>query len=311
MRLTWLIGILILLAVGCASGESLAPASVPTPIPESDIARLEQLVTRLYTQTLGVSPQIEEAPQILVGKMPPDFGAQMPDGAYIFGSVLQSDDSFLAIADLPLGQPEVVEFFKAALTDAGWREQRRPDQPGFNTSRSFPSAYCSGGDTLLYIFLRESPVENFTEARIQVQKFDNVPRVCPEDAHTEEPKLGESPQLPSLNSPAGAISTRSRSSASSTFAEASRSGAVASATAGTEVTITTELSAADLENHYREQLVALDWELLEKGAAGPVVASTWRFTTEEGESRRGLLWVVEGLAEDQRTASIEVWRPVK
>ncbi|MCH8989457.1 MAG: hypothetical protein IIA92_11710 [Chloroflexi bacterium] len=310
MRLTWLIAILMLLAVGCASGESVAPASVPTPIPGSDIAKLEQLVTRLFTQPSTIAPDDEGEPQILVGKMPPNFGVRIPDGAYILGSVLQNDDSFQAIVDLPFDRSEGEAFFTAALAEAGWREQRRPDQPGFNTSRSVRLVYCSSGDTLLYIFLSESPVENFTEARIQATKFDNVPRsVCQEDAATEVSPFGESPDLPSLSSPAGIISSRTRNSASSTFVGASAGGA--SASAGMGVTFATDLSAADLEEHYREQLEALDWELLEQGAAGPVVASTWRFTTEEGEGRRGLLWVVEGPGVDQRTAFIEVTRPVK
>lgn len=305
MRLIWLIGILILLAIGCASGESAAPASVPTPIPGSDIARLEQLVTRLYTQPPGVSPKLGGAPQILVGKMPPNFGVRIPDGAYILGSVLQSDDSFQAIVDLPFELPEGEAVFTAALAEAGWREQRRPDQPGFNTSRSVPLVYCSNGDTFLYITLSESPVENFTEARIQATKFDNVPRVCQEDAAPEVLSSSETPELPSLSSPEGVIASGSRSSAARAM------GFDGSASASLTVTLKTNLSAVFLEEHYRRQLEDLDWELLEQGAAGPVAASNWRFTTEGGEERRGLLWVVEGPGEDQRTASIEVWRPGK
>jgi len=84
-----------------------------------------------------------------------------------------------------------------------------------------------------------------------------------------------------------------------------------SASASLAVTLKTDLSAAFLEEHYREQLEDLGWELLEQGAAGPVAASVWLVTTGGGEERRGLMWVVEGPAEDQRTASIEVWRPGK
>ena len=306
MKLTWLIGILILLAVGCGSGESVAPASVPTPIPGSDIAKLEQLVTRLFTQRSTIAPDDEGAPQILVGKMPPNFGVLIPDGAYILGSVLQSDDSFQAIVDLPFELPEGEAVFTAALAEAGWREQRRPDQPGFTTRRSVPLVYCSSGDTLLYVSLSESPVENFTEARIRAAKFDNVPRsVCPEDVAHEVLSSSETPELPSLSSPDGVIASGSRSTAARAM------GLDGSASASLTVTLKTDLSAADLEEHYREQLEALDWELLEQGAAGPVASSVWRVTTEGGEERRGLLWVVEGPAEDQRTASIEVWRPGK
>ena len=305
MRLTWLIGVTIMLAVGCASGESAAPASVPTPIPGSDIAKLEQLVTRLFTQRSTIAPDDEGAPKILVGKMPPNFGVLIPDGAYILGSVLQSDDSFQAIVDLPFELPEGEAVFTAALAEAGWREQRRPDQPGFNTSRSVPLVYCSSGDTLLYVSLSESPVENFTEARIRATKFDNVPRVCQEDGAPEVLSSSETPELPSLSSPDGVIASGSRSSAARAM------GFDGSASASLAVTLNTDLSAADLEEHYREQLEALDWELLEQGAAGPVVASTWRFTAEGGEFRRGLLWVVEGPEVDQRTAFIEVWRPGK
>ena len=84
-----------------------------------------------------------------------------------------------------------------------------------------------------------------------------------------------------------------------------------SASASLTVTLETNLSAVFLEEHYRRQLEDLDWELLEQGAAGPVAASNWRLTAEGGEERSGLLWVVEGPGEDQRTASIEVWRPGK
>ena len=88
VRMTWLFGILMLLAVGCTSNESTDRASGPATMPAIDMAKLEQLVTRLFTQPSGFYSKYEGEPQILVGELPPDFGVRVPDGAIIFGSVV-------------------------------------------------------------------------------------------------------------------------------------------------------------------------------------------------------------------------------
>lgn len=308
MRFTWLIGILMLLTVGCASDGSGDRTSNPTPIATADVAKLEQLVTRLYTQPAGVLPKYEGTPHILVGELPLDFGVRLPDGANIFGSVVHSNNSFQAVVDLPLDRSEGEAFFVAALAEAGWRDQRDPDEAGFITSSNYPLGYCSGGDILLYIFLSDSPVENFTEARISATNLDNLPRsVCEEDEDSVYPADGEMAYLPTLKAPAGVISLGGQASAVNQRNDPSRPGPRASI----EITLSTEISAADLEEYYREQLDGLDWELLEQGTMGPVAASTWRFTDEAGEGHLGLLWVVEGPGVDWRTAFLEVTRPVK
>lgn len=74
MRLPWLLGLLTLLAVSCTSAESADRAPIPTSTPTTDIVRLEQRVTGVFTHPTPV----DLAPQ--VGEPSP----RAPDGELVF-----------------------------------------------------------------------------------------------------------------------------------------------------------------------------------------------------------------------------------
>ncbi len=308
MRLVSLIGILLVLAMACTTSD--APVASSAPVRIIDGAQLEQFVKRLYTRPAGVSPEIQGEPQILLGELPPGFDVRSPDGTSVLGSVVHGDSSFQAILDAPMERQEAQKFYSEALVEAGWRGQNRPEQRGFTgSSESIPLGFCSDKNIVLYMFLSDSPIDGFTEARIQGTNYDDLlPSICDERAVGEQSRgpvssvprqISSDDVLPSLKSPGGVISMRTSTGMSRNESESS---------ATSEVSLNTEMSAADLEEHYRKQLEDLNWDLVEKGATGPVAVSTWRFIDEDGEDLWGLLWVVEGPHEDQRTALIKVTR---
>ncbi|MCI0903532.1 MAG: hypothetical protein J4N75_08540, partial [Chloroflexi bacterium] len=60
-----------------------------------------------------------------------------------------------------------------------------------------------------------------------------------------------------------------------------------------DATLVTDLPAAALEEHFRDQLAASGWVIDAQGAGGPTAWSTWRFVGSEGKPWVGLLLVVD------------------
>ena len=299
MKVIFILGILTLLAMGCTSSPTPTAMPVPTPITES--ARLEQFVKRLLSpSTMGPGVPTIAEPQILLGELPPDFDVPVPEGADVLGSLVQSDRSFQAILDLPMDQGESGEFYVAALHDAGWSERSRGSRGGFTSAGNVPFAFCSGDNTMLTLTLSESPIEGLTEVRFFTFNVKGMGRSPCDQSRKGGARLDMiSPtgfKLPTLRSPAGVRETGSSSGSSHNSVRS-------------EVSLITDMSAVDLEEHYRRQLLELGWELAEQAAAGPLAVSTWRFANTEGQEHSGLLWALEGPEENNRTAVIQVSLP--
>lgn len=232
----------------------------------------------------GWGPEGEQAPEILVGRLPEAVSRilELPPGARPVGSVVYRTSSTNIVA-VPRAA-EVAEQLEQRLLDSGWVRAPRMGQGGFEArSVGEPVHLCRGEETTLGVSTARGVGEDGYLRIYHITEMRQSP--CYRMDRLRGPWL-QAP-LPSLRPPPGVPARGGGTSGSSERVES-------------VVFLTTDLTAAELLAHYAAQLRQHGWTALDEAVSAGIAVQTWRFTDEEGKAWHATLLAVELLEGRQR-----------
>ncbi len=216
-----------------------------------------------------------------VGKLPENlpFDLPLPEDVTVIGSLVRGEFGETQIfLDAQRSAQEIVDFYMQALQDQGFTKPAIPETPGmvFAPSQASPSPLCSP-DKKFFIQISAFDIPNQpTDVRINIYS-DRGFGPC----QMPSPRRGlPSSVLPQLTQPANVTMHGSGGGGGDRSVYASAD-------------LKTKLSPAELAAHYRPQLEASGWELLEESQTDAVAWSTWAFTDEQDRKWRGMLLIAK------------------
>ncbi|MCH8282426.1 MAG: hypothetical protein IIC96_17305 [Chloroflexi bacterium] len=253
--------------------EQAAPEAplVPSTIPEN-MEALEELVRRFS--------QLERRQvRLLPEGLPSHFNIPLPPWTRVVGSVVFADEDALPketqiFLDVAMEPNEVDRFFQEELSKSGWLYTKLvlpvfvSPEGEFDRSRVY-TPFCNEEENLS-MFLNVIPrQEQRSEVHLRLIGWNRA--FCDREAP---------PDLPTLKVLAGPAPVDLGSGAGRDNVDG-------------DATLVTDLPAAALEEHFRDQLAASGWAIVAQGAGGPTAWSTWRFVRSDGKPWVGLLLVVD------------------
>lgn len=266
-----------------SSGEAMTRADQG-----SDAAALE--LAQRYIARGGI-----ENTDLLAGQVPGDlpFTLTLPPNSRVVGSVVSHVGtrviSWEVILDVPGAPPDATAFYRQNLTDSGWTTPPpflgRAFSSGFlfrgPSSTATPAAptrtvtpnpvnfasFCQpSGNGSVNITAR--PLANgMSDVHVQIETFGAR---CIANRPSRSAL-----QLPALAAPSGVIVFPNGSGDSSS-----------------DATARTEMSAADLEDFYAQQLTAAGWQRISGDVHGTLAWSLWNVPTKNGDMQ-GYLSILE------------------
>lgn len=246
-----------------------------------DPQQLYRLATRLlsYPTPGGEAQKV----RLLVGEIPPDLPLTLPlpPDAQVLGTQIIDQSNIQVVLDAPQPVDVILEFYRTQVTAAGWQAVTMPWQHGFgHAMMANQLVFCQGrrGPALT---VQVSPRPQGTDVRLQ---FQLDPRHSPCTMRSALLQMPTSP-IPALRMPSGA----------------SQRGGGGSGNDGNHwhstTILETPLTAVQVADHYQQQLVAAQWQLLQQESSEKAAWSRWRLQDEEGDGWSGMLIVVNAATE--------------
>lgn len=264
---------------------------------ELELAGLRQLAFRLLSP-FGYDGSPEQQPDLLVGRIPPDFPIElpMPVDARIVGSVIgeRRTDIFF---DTKMPAPELDKLYSDWMAELGWMNLHNRDQTGalqasgfvsFPRTRnaslrplrgpndSFRETYYKdeAGPTLT--IYANSPRDEVVAVQVTYQTYEH-----PERSPVWHRAHASFAALPSLYPPEGATQKMG-------------GGGGGNGGAWRQMILTADRDIASVAEHYNNQLAEAGWERVDSGVRSGVddsrtAASYWRFIDDSGRRWRGVL----------------------
>lgn len=223
--------------------------------------------------------------EVLLGRVPADFGIKLPPGSRVVGTVSQVPGR----EDLPVNTtvyfdtsltPEQTLASFAGSLGSGWREAPQDLEGPFGNQGGFvPSLSVSNR-----IFYRQSPAQlvqvstqitrGVTQVSVRKQQGGETERMLA-FIEVRPPLLPASQRLPRLVAPAGStITPQGGGSSGDGLTQQAR--------------VETKLDRKALVEHYAAQLRAAGWTLVNQAATDQVTTTIWSLT-QDGKERVGLL----------------------
>jgi hypothetical protein len=293
---------LVLLA---ACGDGGERESIDETLTQPEVVGSESELVRFVQRLLDFrypgGPEPGEV-QILAGQLPEDMPVElpMPRDAEVVGSVARGDQNVEIILDVP-GEPQsVLDAYEEQLVAAGWREPELdgPSGGGFvPPDGAFASLFCREQEEP-YLSVSAFTLDNrdMSDVRLSLNSAPEDYSPCDERSVPGPP--GISGLSPRLEAPRDA-----------TMVEGGEGGGGGNSWYSSS-TLKTEMSVANLEEHYREQLEKAGWSREESGASGPAAWSTWTFTDDDGDAWSGVFLALEVPGEeDARFVHVRIQRP--
>ncbi len=279
--------IALVFAAACGNGDDEArneqtPSQPEVAGSESELARL---VRRMFSFRYPGAPDPGEV-QVLAGRLPDELPVElpMPDDADVVGSVVRGDENVEIVLDVP-GEPEsVLDAYGERLAAAGWSEPEfgGPPTGGFAPADgAFGSTFCRDGeDPYLTVSAFALGDGDMSDVRLSLSSGSEGFSPCEEQMVPPGPPGGVQGLIPRLEAPRDSTMTGGGEGGGGGDSWYSSS------------TLKTEMSVADLEEHYRAQLEDAGWNRDDSGAGGPAAWSTWTFT-DEGDRWSGVFLVLD------------------
>ncbi len=283
----FMIALCVLLVAACGNGDDEARNEQTPSQPEvaGSESELVRLVRRMFSFRYPGAPEPGEV-QVLAGKLPDELPVElpMPDDADVVGSVVQGDENVEIVLDVP-GEPEsVLAAYEERLAAAGWSEPEfgGPPEGGFvPADGAFGNSFCREGEEP-YLTVTAFALDDgdMSDVRLSLNSSSEGFTPCDEQmVPPGPPGTGVQGLIPRLEAPRDA-----------TMLEGGEGGGGGDSWYSSS-TLKTEMSVADLEQHYREQLEKAGWNREDSGAGGPAAWSTWTFT-DDGDRWIGAFMVL-------------------
>lgn len=225
-----------------------------------------------------------EAPQLLVGQLPPSFTSEFPQppGSRIVGSLQSSRPT--VVLDARQSADEVVDFYRERLTATGWtaQEDMPPRQGGFLHSnmldRRFGNFYRGEDGPSLHVMTYDAPGGR-TTVHLTLSPGGTVPMF---EGRQRRPRMG--PDMWRILPP---IAPPPRSQ------QWPQGGNAGGDHVNSSARLKTDLDLPAVAAHYIAQLEKSGWQRHDVGENGPVAWSTWTFQDEDHELWCGLFVILK------------------
>jgi hypothetical protein len=272
--------------------SALSPTSDPSD--DTDASVMRAIATRLLTMS---QPFTQWGPvRLVVRQIAPEFPAEvpLPEGSHVLGTLVGKRRVIVLFeVDLPLERFDA--YYHERLPAAGWSlaDVGRP-HGGFVHTRppgppSVGGLYCrgeAGPGLVVSASAREDGASGRIPASLHLIHYEK-PQESP-CAPPDPARLGRMGQrmwdtlLPALEAPPGAKQEGGGSS-----------GGGGSGQFSTTATLdVTDMDAAEVGRHYREQLTQDRWTLTDEGVVAPAAWSTWTFTDEQAQHWTALFFAL-------------------
>ncbi len=295
-----LIALFFAASCGATDDEARTEQTPSQPEVAGSESELVRFVQRLLDFRYPGGPEPGKV-QILAGQLPEDMPVElpMPRDAEVVGSVARGDQNVEIILDVP-GEPQsVLDAYEEQLVAAGWREPELdgPSGGGFvPADGAFASLFCREQEEP-YLSVSAFTLDNrgMSDVRLSLNSAPEDYSPCDERSVLPGPP-GIFGLIPRLEAPRDA-----------TMLEGGEGGGGGNSWYSSS-TLKIEMSLADLEEHYREQLEKAGWSREDSGASGPMAWSIWTFT-DEGDRWSGVFLALDVPGEeDARFVYLRVQR---
>ena len=265
---------LLAMSMACDTGVPTA-----TPPPSVDVPGESQAYDRLLERYL--ISRFSQLPELYPNELPEDIplSIPVPEGGQLLGTAVQNMTrdrrDIHVFVESSLSPEEAVAFYIEQFAEVGGEEPDATiffgitDQGFVEAGTPITKVFCppvSERDTAIKpitMIVGDSTSSSATDIHVIFLRSDRG-----SGCELIDPFLRDTGfQFPRLEAPQGANATGGSGSRGDSDS--------------TRTTIETDLSMVETEEHYREQLSALGWELLKVGESVGTAWSTW-FVTEEG-----------------------------
>lgn len=253
-----------------------------TPAQPEDAAALRELAVRLLRVRFPGDPEASDETQLLVGELPAGLPLELPlpPGSRVVGSLVRGNQRGISIV-LDASEPaeQVLEFYRARLSAAGWRSPELPHHGGGGFTPDFMAnrvTYCYSARGPALNVAAESAPGKPTDVQLDLQ---TDPRYLPCGARARH--MGDMhDMIPTLAPPPGARQTP-------------QGGGGGGDSWHSQAILLTELDLAAVAAHYAGQLTGAGWTQGANGESGPAAWSAWSLRDEDGEPWHGLLFILK------------------
>lgn len=312
-----------LAALALLAGALTAAGPTPAQAQQaSDATLLQELAERLLSYPFPGPGGVPVPVQLLPGALPADLPLTLPQppGSMLIGSAvrpsfarsfvplpLQSNggppaptgEGIDIVLDAPGAPADILAFYKGAMAELGWSPPPASSQgpggflPSFQTGSN--ASFCQSADGP-WLSVSAFPVSGGpTDVRIHVDTGNPGPCSSPVFPQPSGP-LGFG-VLPSLQAPPNVpVSPTGGGGGPGRFSS--------------EALAVTDMSTADLEAFYAQELTASGWTQTDSRDDGSLSWSTWSVPPTMGvDDYQGFLMVRAGPGDGQRTLYLEVASP--
>jgi hypothetical protein len=231
---------------------------------------------REFMEWYLASPGSTGTTRAFIGSLPDNlsFDVPMPDGARVIGSVA-SDQQFSytqILLEIEGSQEDIQAFYTEAFSGEDRTQPQMGQQGGFVSGMGPQLSYCNtSADAALNITMAQKE-QGLVGVTLMVQKGLQY-SACASQV-MGDPHGDASMMIPLLSAPQGSQQMQQGGGGGSGtgFIDAHQSAAVI-----------TDLTPAELADHYNEQIHAAGWTQVTKGGDDNTVWSTWTLTDDEGK----------------------------
>jgi hypothetical protein len=289
-----------------ASAQTNAPAPSPLELAERFLASSNSALVPATPAAGAVTVRL--LPGVMASELPPDL--PVPASARLLGSLLRLVDSrpisAEVLVDVPGDPASVASFYRDSLTSRGWTPPTGGTAGGGFQSQSSAAAtvratYCAGEDLtspVLNLQVRQL-LNGQSEARFSMSLISPTESIGPAGTRgagtiCSGPVYPGSPpmrmawpavQLPWLAPPADTLPLLG----GERYTSVSR--------VATDGVWQSERSAAELEQHFADQLTTIGWTRIDGAVTGPLAWSSWGVP---GEGEWYGLLVISTISEGNR-----------
>lgn len=285
-------------------GAGSAPAANAGPVAADVIGGDEASLREFIRHYVGGSP-FAQAVTVRIGELPSNLPieAPLPPEAVVVGSVTTDQGAEQTYWNILLSSPqsadELEAFYAGAFSGEAWGQPGGYQSSGFVANEPRTMAFCHLESGLLVNLSLSEMAEGGAGINLSIMDIPQAP-ACGEQ---QQPYHDEaSGLLPALTAPPG---IRQQNSGGGSGGSSGPGGIVS---AYRTATLSGNLSAAEIGDHYNGQLQGNGWTLASSGGEGDAAWSTWTFLDDEGKEWIGNLFILRTAAGNDFFAWISVER---
>lgn len=252
---------------------------------EPSDAAVRELLERLYVRQIEFRGDV----QLLTAELPADWDIALPPGSTVVGTEVRMGFHTRVVLDIP-GSPEAaVNSIAQPLLGSGWREAERPRMregglmAGAMRGPKAGVMLCDDQRRRHVDITASDGANGMADVRVTLNSDPTQHYACergqrvPRSPTSIFPPLSPPPSMVAHGGGGGG-------GGGSVYNNATLSGI---------------LQPREIEEHYRRQLTASDWALVDSGSTGQWAWSVWDFTGEHGVPWTAILTVVQPHGLDQ------------